>query len=175
MDLYHLRQVLHVIATSWDYHGGAESRVSVCGNSVCFIGPTRSWLTCCPAPPLSSSESEQPWSPPPCSAGRAHQSCFCPNSGHKLNPRWVLEPPLPSPHLFRPPPHRNPAIPADSRGHGLHCVVKNISRGLNANQGHCCEEWKVSRAVLTDRFLVSFRIDPVPCKIHIKSHKNKKM
>jgi hypothetical protein len=36
MDLYHLRQGLHVIATSWDYHGGAESRVSVRGNSVCF-------------------------------------------------------------------------------------------------------------------------------------------
>jgi hypothetical protein len=31
-----LRQGLHVIATSWDYHGGAESRVSVRGNSVCF-------------------------------------------------------------------------------------------------------------------------------------------
>jgi hypothetical protein len=25
MDLYHLRQGLHVIAASWDYHGGAES------------------------------------------------------------------------------------------------------------------------------------------------------
>jgi hypothetical protein len=36
MDLYHLRQGLHVIAASWDYHGGAESRVSVCGNSVRF-------------------------------------------------------------------------------------------------------------------------------------------
>jgi hypothetical protein len=33
MDLYHLRQGLHVIASSWDYHGGAESRVSVRGNS----------------------------------------------------------------------------------------------------------------------------------------------
>jgi hypothetical protein len=32
MDLYHLRQGLHVIASSWDYHGGAESRVSVRGN-----------------------------------------------------------------------------------------------------------------------------------------------
>jgi hypothetical protein len=28
-----LRQGLHVIASSWDYHGGAESRVSVRGNS----------------------------------------------------------------------------------------------------------------------------------------------
>jgi hypothetical protein len=37
MDLYHLRQGLHVIASSWDYHGGAESRVSVRGNSGCFI------------------------------------------------------------------------------------------------------------------------------------------
>jgi hypothetical protein len=36
MDLYHLRQGLHVIASSWDYHGGAESRVSVRGNSGCF-------------------------------------------------------------------------------------------------------------------------------------------
>jgi hypothetical protein len=36
MDLYHLRQGLHVIASSWDYHGGAESRVSVRGNSVRF-------------------------------------------------------------------------------------------------------------------------------------------
>jgi hypothetical protein len=33
MDSYHLRQGLHVIASSWDYHGGAESRVSVRGNS----------------------------------------------------------------------------------------------------------------------------------------------
>jgi hypothetical protein len=33
MDLYHLRQRLHVIASSWDYRGGAESRVSVRGNS----------------------------------------------------------------------------------------------------------------------------------------------
>jgi hypothetical protein len=38
MDLYHLRQRLHVIASSWDYHGGAESRVSVRGNSGRFIG-----------------------------------------------------------------------------------------------------------------------------------------
>jgi hypothetical protein len=36
MDLYHLRQGLHVIASSWDYHRGAESRVSVRGNSVRF-------------------------------------------------------------------------------------------------------------------------------------------
>jgi hypothetical protein len=36
MDLYHLRQGLHVIASTWDYHGGAESRVSVRGNSVHF-------------------------------------------------------------------------------------------------------------------------------------------
>jgi hypothetical protein len=36
MDLYHLRQGLHVIASSWDYHGGARSRVSVRGNSVRF-------------------------------------------------------------------------------------------------------------------------------------------
>jgi hypothetical protein len=36
MDLYHLRQGLHVIAASWDYHRGAESRVSICGNSVRF-------------------------------------------------------------------------------------------------------------------------------------------
>jgi hypothetical protein len=36
MDLHHLRQGLHVIASSWDYHGGAESRVSVRGNSVHF-------------------------------------------------------------------------------------------------------------------------------------------
>jgi hypothetical protein len=37
IDLYHLRQGLHVIAASWDYHEGTESRVSVCGNSVRFI------------------------------------------------------------------------------------------------------------------------------------------
>jgi hypothetical protein len=37
MDLYHLRQGLHVIAYSWDCHGGAGSRVSVRGNSVRFI------------------------------------------------------------------------------------------------------------------------------------------
>jgi hypothetical protein len=37
MDLYHLRQGLHVIASSWDYHGGAESRVSVRGNSGRFM------------------------------------------------------------------------------------------------------------------------------------------
>jgi hypothetical protein len=37
MDLHHLRQGLHVIASSWDYHGGAESRVSIRGNSVRFI------------------------------------------------------------------------------------------------------------------------------------------
>jgi hypothetical protein len=37
MDLYHLRQGLHVIASSWNYHRGAESRVSVHGNSVRFI------------------------------------------------------------------------------------------------------------------------------------------
>jgi hypothetical protein len=42
MDLYHLRQGLHVIASSWDYHGGAESRVSVRGNSGRFT----------PSPPL---------------------------------------------------------------------------------------------------------------------------
>jgi hypothetical protein len=36
MDLYHLRQGLHVMASSWDYHRGAESRVSVCGKSVRF-------------------------------------------------------------------------------------------------------------------------------------------
>jgi hypothetical protein len=36
MDLYHLRQGLHVIASFWDYHGGAKSRVSVRGNSVRF-------------------------------------------------------------------------------------------------------------------------------------------
>jgi hypothetical protein len=30
---------MHVIASSWDYHGGAESRVSVRGNSVRFIRP----------------------------------------------------------------------------------------------------------------------------------------
>jgi hypothetical protein len=36
MDLYHLRQGLHMIASSWDYHGGAESRVSVRENSVRF-------------------------------------------------------------------------------------------------------------------------------------------
>jgi hypothetical protein len=36
MDLYHLRQGLHVIASSWDYHGGAESRISICRNSVRF-------------------------------------------------------------------------------------------------------------------------------------------
>jgi hypothetical protein len=36
MDLYHLRHGLHMIAASWDYHGGAESRVSICGNSVHF-------------------------------------------------------------------------------------------------------------------------------------------
>jgi hypothetical protein len=41
MDLYHLRQGLHVIASSWDYHGGAESRVSVRGNSVRFMIPAR--------------------------------------------------------------------------------------------------------------------------------------
>jgi hypothetical protein len=35
-----LRQGLHVIASSWDYHGGAESRVSVRGNSGRFsLGP----------------------------------------------------------------------------------------------------------------------------------------
>jgi hypothetical protein len=34
--LYHLRQGLHVIAASWDHRGGAESRVSVCGNSAHF-------------------------------------------------------------------------------------------------------------------------------------------
>jgi hypothetical protein len=33
MVLYHLRQGLHVIASSWDYHRGAESRISVRGNS----------------------------------------------------------------------------------------------------------------------------------------------
>jgi hypothetical protein len=38
MDLYHLRQGLHVIAASWDYHRGAKSRVSVCGNSIRFGG-----------------------------------------------------------------------------------------------------------------------------------------
>jgi hypothetical protein len=32
-----LRQGMHVIASSWDYHGGAESRVSVRGNSVRFM------------------------------------------------------------------------------------------------------------------------------------------
>jgi hypothetical protein len=32
-----LRQGLHVIASSWDYHGGAESRVSVRGNSGRFM------------------------------------------------------------------------------------------------------------------------------------------
>jgi hypothetical protein len=37
MDLYHLRQGLHVIASSWDYHGGAESRASVRGNSIRFV------------------------------------------------------------------------------------------------------------------------------------------
>jgi hypothetical protein len=40
MDLYHLRQGLHVIASSWDYHEGAESRVSVRGNSVRFSSTT---------------------------------------------------------------------------------------------------------------------------------------
>jgi hypothetical protein len=40
MDLYHLRQGLHVIASSWDYHGGAQSRVSVRGNSVRFTYST---------------------------------------------------------------------------------------------------------------------------------------
>jgi hypothetical protein len=39
MDLYHLRQGLHVIASSWDYHGGAASRVSVRGNSGRFNSP----------------------------------------------------------------------------------------------------------------------------------------
>jgi hypothetical protein len=40
MDLYHLRQGLHVIASSWDYHIGAGSRISVCENSVHFThGP----------------------------------------------------------------------------------------------------------------------------------------
>jgi hypothetical protein len=32
-----LRQGLHVIASSWDYHGGAESRVSVRGNPGRFM------------------------------------------------------------------------------------------------------------------------------------------
>jgi hypothetical protein len=41
MDLYHLRQGLHVIASSWDYHGGAESRVSVRGNSGRFMAGAR--------------------------------------------------------------------------------------------------------------------------------------
>ena len=36
MDLYHLRQGLHVIATSWNYHRGAEDRVSSFGNLVRF-------------------------------------------------------------------------------------------------------------------------------------------
>jgi hypothetical protein len=36
MDLYYLRQGLHVIASSWDYHEVAESWVSVRGNSVRF-------------------------------------------------------------------------------------------------------------------------------------------
>jgi hypothetical protein len=36
MDLYHLRQGLHVIASSWDYHEGAESRISIRGNLVRF-------------------------------------------------------------------------------------------------------------------------------------------
>jgi hypothetical protein len=36
--LYHLRQGLHVIASSWDYHGGAESRVPVRGNPGRFRG-----------------------------------------------------------------------------------------------------------------------------------------
>jgi hypothetical protein len=36
MDLYHLRQGLHVIAAFWDYHDGAESRVSIWGISVRF-------------------------------------------------------------------------------------------------------------------------------------------
>jgi hypothetical protein len=52
MDLYHLRQGLHVIASSWDYHGGAESRVSVRGNSgrynifwgsTIFLGTILTW------------------------------------------------------------------------------------------------------------------------------------
>jgi hypothetical protein len=38
MDLHHLRQGLHVIASSWDYRRGAESRASVRGNSVRFTG-----------------------------------------------------------------------------------------------------------------------------------------
>jgi hypothetical protein len=33
---YHMRQGLHVIASSWDYHRGAESQVSIRGNSVRF-------------------------------------------------------------------------------------------------------------------------------------------
>jgi hypothetical protein len=44
MDLYHLRQGLHVIASSWDYHGGAESRVSVCGNSGRFSYHVLLWV-----------------------------------------------------------------------------------------------------------------------------------
>jgi hypothetical protein len=48
MDLYHLRQGLHVIASSWDYHGGAEGRVSVRGNSVRFnMLPVRQARTLC--------------------------------------------------------------------------------------------------------------------------------
>jgi hypothetical protein len=38
MDLYHLKQGLHVVASSWDYHRGAESRVSVRGNFGSFQG-----------------------------------------------------------------------------------------------------------------------------------------
>jgi hypothetical protein len=34
MDLYLLRQGLHVIGTSWDYHGGAEGWILLFGNPV---------------------------------------------------------------------------------------------------------------------------------------------
>jgi hypothetical protein len=39
MDLYHLRQGLHVIAASWDHHGGAK-RVAFMFAEIRFVSPS---------------------------------------------------------------------------------------------------------------------------------------